>query len=255
MDVLSGFGRYCYAIALIAFGLRQIVCPSFVRLVPGLPSWLPWPAAWAVLSGVILVSVGWAILIGRRMQLAAMVAGTLFLFLFVFLHVPQIIGNPLAGFVWTNPCKTLALLGAALCLTEHRIDSAGVSFAVIRLAKKLRPLSWIFLGVFLVVCGVQHFVYAGFVDTLVPAWIPPGPRFWTCFSGIALVVGGLGLALPKTARLAALLVGIMIFLWVILLHIPLTVEKKNLFEFDGVLEALALSGAAFMLVGRRKTTG
>ena len=255
MDVLPVFGRCCYAIALIAFGLRQIVSLSFVRLVPGVPSWMPWPVAWAGSTGIILAGVGWAILVGRRAQLAAMLAGIFFLLLFVFLYVPQIIGNPLAGFVWTNPCKTLALLGAALWLAEHRIDSAGVSFAEIRLTHRLRPLGWIFLSVFLVVCGVQHFVYAGFVDTLVPAWIPPGPRFWTCFSGIALVVGGLGLALPKTARLAAMLVGIMIFLWVILLHIPLTAEKKSLFEFDGIFEALALSGAAFLLVGRRKTTG
>lgn len=39
------------------------------------------------------------------------------------------------------------------------------------------PLAPLFLGGFLILGGIQHFVYADFVTKLVPAWIP-GARFW-----------------------------------------------------------------------------
>ncbi|MFL6260141.1 MAG: hypothetical protein ACJ76Y_10560 [Thermoanaerobaculia bacterium] len=52
-----------------------------------------------------------------------------------------------------------------------------------------------------------------------PAWIP-GARYWVYLTGVALIAGEVGILVPRTARLAATLVGIMIFLWVLLLHIP-----------------------------------
>ena len=58
---------------------------------------------------------------------------------------------------------------------------------------------------------------------------------------------------PKTARLAALMSGIMMFLWVVLLHIPRALaDPGDVGETSGVFEALALSGAAFILADRRR---
>jgi uncharacterized membrane protein YphA (DoxX/SURF4 family) len=96
---------------------------------------------------------------------------------------------------------------------------------------------------------LQHFIYADFVATLVPAWIP-GHYFWTYFAGIALIAGGAGLIIPQTARLAATLTGLMIFLWVVLLHIPRALaavgpQIRN--EWTAVFEALFFSGIAFVL--------
>lgn len=109
------------------------------------------------------------------------------------------------------------------------------------------------MGVFLVVCGVQHFVYVDFVVTLVPAWLP-GLRFWAYFTGVALVAGGLGVNFPPTVRLAAALSGLMIFLWVLLLHIPRAAAGwPEAFETAGIFEALALSGTGFLLAGVRSS--
>ena len=43
----------------------------------------------------------------------------------------------------------------------------------------------------------------------------------------------------------------MVFLWVLLLHIPRTVAMKSTFELDGVFEALAISGVALLVAGSR----
>ena len=99
--------------------------------------------------------------------------------------------------------------------------------------------------------GIQHFLFAQFVKTLVPAWIPPDQSFWTYFAAVALIAGGAGLMVPRTTRLAAALSGLMIFLWVLLLHIPRALgapdaaQAQN--EWTAVFEALAFSGIAFML--------
>ncbi|MPZ18520.1 MAG: hypothetical protein GEV06_11485 [Luteitalea sp.] len=103
--------------------------------------------------------------------------------------------------------------------------------------------------IFMIICGIEHFVLVEFVHTLVPAWIP-GPFFWTYFAGIALIAGGAGLLVEKTRRLAATLSGIMIFIWVIVLHIPRAVTSAgDGNEWTAVVEALAMSGIAFVLAG------
>lgn len=240
---MSGVGRYCLGTAVAASGLMQVINIDFVRLVPALPNWMPVPAFWAVASGLLLVLIGGAILIGYRAGMAAMILGGLLLGSFLLQRVPEIVSNPGAGFIWTNPAKVLALFGGAVLLGS--ILPGGQA----RWLGKLSVSAAWLLAVFLLICGAQHFYYAGFVDTLVPSWIPPGQRFWTCFTGGSLLAGGLGLLVPRTKRLAALLSGLMIFLWVLLLHLPRSLELKSAFELAGAFEALALAGVAWLVAG------
>ena len=253
MERFTTLGRYFIGFAAFASGFQQLVTGSFVRLVPALPASIPWHTGWVYATGWLLMFAGGAILLGRAARPGAVILGAMLLVMFLVLCLPQALANPFAGFMWTNPVKTLALLGGAILLAAGpEEDQAGAAFAFGRLLGRLRPLGWYLLGVFLLVAGVQHFVYASFVDSLVPAWIPPGPRFWTCLTGVALIAAGVGLALPKTARLAALLSAVMIFLWVLLLHIPRTVALKTLFELDGVFEALAVCGVALLVAAARR---
>jgi hypothetical protein len=99
----------------------------------------------------------------------------------------------------------------------------------------------------MVITGVQHFMYTGFVASLIPGWFPGNPVFWTYFGGVALIAGGAGLFIPQTARLAALLSGLMVFSWFWIIHIPRTLTSVS----DGiaVFEALAVSGIAFAIAG------
>lgn len=237
-------GRICFGAAVAATGLMQVVNSELVRIIPALPAWLPFPALAVTLIGLGLLIIGGAILAGYRSREAVLALAGLLAASFVFQRIPEIMANPGQGFVWTNPAKVLALLAGALTLGTLLED---------------RPLRWparfpwalpLLLAVFLLICGVQHFVYAGFVDSLVPSWIPPAQRFWTYFAGTALLAGGLGLLVERTRRPAALLSGLMIFLWVLLLHIPRSLELKNAFELAGCFEALALAGAAWLMAAK-----
>jgi uncharacterized membrane protein YphA (DoxX/SURF4 family) len=72
------------------------------------------------------------------------------------------------------------------------------------------------------------------------------------FFGVALIAGGVGILVPRTARLAATMSALMIFLWVLLLHIPRAFAgPQHAFETAGIFEALALSGVALLVAGSR----
>ncbi len=126
----------------------------------------------------------------------------------------------------------------------------GGAFLVAGSPAPMIPLSRFFLSAFLVLTGVQHFLFVLFVATLVPRWIP-GHLFWTYFAGVALIAGGIGMLMPTTRRMAALSSGTMIFLWVLLLHIPRALAAPHdSNETTAVFEALAISGAAFLVAAR-----
>jgi uncharacterized membrane protein len=246
MEKLTKPGRWLLALAVIASGIQQLIRADFVRLVPPLPGWMPGRSLPAVLTGVLLVLTGAAILVDKKTRLAAAVLGGM-IFLVLLLYLPGIAAQPELGFVWTNPAKTLALLGGVRLLPGITAGAGTPG--------RVRTFAAAGFGLFLLICGVQHFVYAGFVMQLVPAWLP-AHGFWTYFTGLALIAGGAGMMLPPTARCAAILSGLMIFLWVVLLHVPRALANlHDPGEMSAVFEALALGGVAWLLAGTAKARG
>jgi len=242
-------GRTLFAISLLSFGIQQLVWQNFVRIVPPLPTWVPAHSVWAVVFGCILIAAGGAILLQKQARLAALVIASLFLLIVICLYIPDIAINPKQGFRWTNPAKSLALLGGALLVASLSVSPSRQHVdALTRVANRLLPYGpRFFFSIFFVICGVQHFVYADFVVTMIPAWLP-GHFFWTYFAAVALIAGGIGVLFDGTLRWAATLSGIMVFCWVFLIHLPLALpDLHKATEMAGVFEALALSGVAFML--------
>lgn len=117
----------------------------------------------------------------------------------------------------------------------------GDSF--VPLFRKISP------GDYTVVLGIDHFIYTEFVATLVPARIP-GHIFWTYFAGIAQVGSGVCIALNLRLKLIGMLLGIMLFIWFVILYIPRAIadpytDKGN--EVTSGFEALSFSGIAFVI--------
>lgn len=238
-------GRVFFGLSLCAFGVLQFVYGDFVPgRAPAWPAGVPGRLAWAWISGALLIAAGAAVTSGKRARGPALfVSGMIFLWA-VLRHIPAVAANP-HGAVLTAMGKAIALFGGALAI-------AGA------LPKERRPVNdglvWagrVCLGAFMMLGGVQHFVYSQFVATLVPQWIPY-PLFWAYLAGVALLAGGAGLQITKTARLAATLSGVMIFLWVVMLHVPralaaVPAQRQN--EWTAVFEALAFSGIALTIAG------
>src|SRR2546425_9204122 len=112
---------------------------------------------------------------------------------------------------------------------------------------KSKSLGRIFVAISLVVFGVQHFIYGGFVATLVPAWIP-GRLFWAYFVGVAFFAAASSIATRKSAGLAATLLGLMFFSWVFVVHLPrVAASSHNGNEWTSALVALAMCGGAWVM--------
>ncbi len=92
--------------------------------------------------------------------------------------------------------------------------------------------------------GADHFTSAKFVASIVPSWIP-WHLFWAYFVGVALTAGALSLVTNKQAALAAALLGFMIFLFVLLIHVPNCWAKPHdRARYTLLLRDLALSSGA-----------
>jgi uncharacterized membrane protein len=114
---------------------------------------------------------------------------------------------------------------------------------------KLIALGPLLFAVPMAVFASQHFTQAKAVSTLVPRWLP-GPLFWTYFIGAAIIAASLGIVVKKQARWAALLLGALLILFVVLLHVPnIKAEPKNLIAWAIALRDLAFSGGALAIAG------
>ena len=120
---------------------------------------------------------------------------------------------------------------------------------------KIKTLGRIFIAIALVVFGVQHFMYGAFVAGLVPAWIP-GRLFWAYFVGVAFFAAAAGILSQRLARPAATLLGVMFFLFVVLLHIPrIAAHSSDGNEWTSEFVALAMCGGAWILARNSPLAG
>jgi uncharacterized membrane protein len=99
------------------------------------------------------------------------------------------------------------------------------------------------------VFGAEHFASAKTIMHLVPSWMP-GPLFWTYFVGLALIAGALSISMKRKAGWSAPLVALMLFLFVVLLHLPNVVSNpEDRIAWAVLFRDLSFSGGALALAG------
>jgi uncharacterized membrane protein YphA (DoxX/SURF4 family) len=243
-------GRVGFALGLIGLGIQQFLYPGFR------PVFVPvWPTTWfseqplVYLLSAVLIFTGISIIFKIRARETSVICGCVFLVMFVFLHIPfQMQENPGALGAWTDAFKILAFSGIAF-IVANSFNRRGKSVEVINALERLLPFGRFFFGLMLLVFGIDHFLYAQGVATLVPSWIP-GSLFWTYLAGIALIGAGSLIIINVQLRLMSILTGIMIFIWFLILHIPRAIAMPDLLngnEVTSVMQALAFSGGSFVL--------
>ena len=240
-------GRLLFALSVVVSGIYQLVTGRFVNLVPVDRAHVqPWQA---YLLGVLLVLIGVGLLVRRTASAAAITLAALLLVLLFGFSLRAALPQASMGYVWVDPLMILAILGG-VSLAAVRHDGSPLD-RVFETATRFAPLA---LGAFLAYCGALHFPYAKYVAGLIPPWIP-AHMFWTYFAAIALIAGGIGVLVPRTARLAATLSGIMLLSWVFLVHIPLAISTHTVSEVSRGFQALQDSAVAFMLAGWPRGAG
>jgi uncharacterized membrane protein len=116
---------------------------------------------------------------------------------------------------------------------------------------KLMPFGRLFFAIPLAVFAGEHFTVARFMAPMIPSWIP-AHLFWVYFVGVALVAAALSIVVEKYAQLSATLLGAMIFLFVVLLHIPRVIANpRDRIAWAVALRDLSFSGGAFAFASRQ----
>lgn len=252
IDRLVILGRFFFALAFVGLGVQHFLLGEFITgRAPVWPESIPGRRAWAYLTGIAFIVMSVALISGKGARVAAIVAALLIFLWALVRRIPIVAADSLLAPTWTQGGKALAFFGGALAIagtlpTLERRWHATV-LKLMNLRGEFITLGRFCLGIFLLITGIQHFIYTKFVASLIPEWFPGDAVLWTYFGGVALIAGGVGIFLPRTAPLAALLSGLMVFSWFWIIHIPRTLTSVT----DGiaVFEALAVSGIAFVIAG------
>lgn len=256
MENTTRIWRLFFAVGLFAIGIQELINKDFVlvMLPPEFPEWLSNRLIWDWVFSLPLAIACICIILEIKARPISLIIGAVLLLLVILFQVPGQ-HTPMVLAFWVNPLKELTLSGGAFLVAGSLTRDKKV-MPLENFLEKIIPAGKYFFAVTMLLFGYSHFLYRDFVVTLVPNWIP-GHLFWTYFAGAALMAGGLGIILNIKRHLAANLLGIAVFIWFIILHIPRAVadpHSGNGNEITSVFEALSFSGIAF-LIGRKKVKG
>jgi uncharacterized membrane protein YphA (DoxX/SURF4 family) len=250
---ISRIGRIFYGAAITEMGLQTIYYKDFpYMLLPPNHTAISGLAILAIIFGVLFALAGVCIIFEKIPKFSSLLLGGVLLLVFCFYYIPYefiATSNYMHLTEWENAEKELALAGGALviagCFPMPNENSVS------RFLGKLIPLGPILFVIPIISFGILHFMYGPDVASMVPSWIPYH-LFWIYFAGAALIGSGMAIVLKIKVGLFAFLLGLMIFLWVILLHIPLVVASPPADMGDQITSAiiaLAYSGTAFVISG------
>jgi len=248
--------QVAYCVGLAGMVVPQIFYRGFgANFFPAWPG-LPWVVFWSYLFTFIVLACCAAIVFEKNARTAALYLGSFLLAVYCLGYIPyELIIEPHKNSLgtWADGLKEPALAGGAFIIAKsfsNERDQRGSAF--IKLWEKLIPFGPSFFCITMILFGVCHLLYTDFVATLVPAWIPGGRVFWTYFAAIALIGSGIAIALGVKRQLAAALLGIMIFIWLLVIHIPLGIADpfgRQGNYIIGAFSALAFSAIAFVIAG------
>ena len=135
----------------------------------------------------------------------------------------------------------LALLVVGLWAARHDLAQA-------RGLDKIVALHGVCFALPLAVFGAEHLARERLLLNVVPSYLP-WRVFWLYFVGVALIAGSLSIATRIQLRWSALLVGIMMFLFVAMVHLPGAVRFGGRIPWTVVVRESSFGGAGLVLAG------
>jgi uncharacterized membrane protein len=137
---------------------------------------------------------------------------------------------------------------AGLVLLVIGLLAARNDFARARGLNRIVALTYLFFAIPLAVFGAEHFSLGSSMLALVPSYMP-ARLFWIYFVGTALIVASLSIATKIQVRWSGLLFGIMMFLFVAMIHFPgaIRLGDRNLWTI--VVREMSFGGGGLVLAG------
>lgn len=250
LDKIVALGPVFFAVPLAVFGAEHFTAtPILAGMVP---AWLPGHVFWALFVGACLIAAALSIASGKYAWLASALAGVLILLFVLLIHLPNVIGAPHTRIGWVVLFREPAFAGGAFALAatveEGWKPQARHAFATVARFLIAIPIAFM---------GVQQCIHPELAPGVpllkaTPLWVP-AHAFWGYLIGAIYVVIAISLLLNKQVRRAATWLGLIIFLIVLLLYLPIVVaipaDIANGLNY--LADTLLLCGAILALAGIR----
>jgi uncharacterized membrane protein len=174
-------------------------------------------------------------------------------FLFVcMMHIPNALADPKNRFAWAVTVRDLSFAGGAWALAGFE---SGPSWP--------QPSKWmivfgrITVAMAAIYYAVEHFLHPEFAPGFpspeqTPLWVP-FPRVWGYLAGAILLAAGIGLAVNKKPRVAAVTFGALMTALTLFLYLPMLLLARHGSRLevnqglDNVFDTLLFAGAGLVL--------
>ena len=151
-----------------------------------------------------------------------------------------------ALFELSNPALWMSVAGIALLVIG--LWAARSDIAKARGLGRIVALTNLCFAVPLAVFGAEHFSLGSSMIGLVPPCMPVR-LFWIYFVGAALIVASLSIATKIHVRWSGLLFGIMMLLFVAMIHLPGAIRSGDRIIWTIVFREMSFGGGGLVLAG------
>jgi len=242
------FGPVFFAAPMAVFGADHFIAPQIVASM--VPSWIPGHLFWTYFVGTALIAAAVSIVVDKYSTLAAILLGLMIFSFVLLIHVPKAAASP-------SDRITLAVL-----LRDLSFSAGAFAFGIAHGQKppsdfshKMTVALRFVIAIPALFFGVEHFLHPQFVpviplNQLMPSWVP-AHLFVSYLTGISLIGCSSAMLVNWKSRSAALWLGIVVLVVVVLVYLPMVVAKPSDIGngLNYLVDTLAFSGTTLLLAG------
>jgi uncharacterized membrane protein len=233
-------GKLFFGVAILSIGIVHLVTGNFPTGLIPVAALFPGKIFLVYLSGIALIIAGLLTLTKKYAYPGACLAAIIWLVWLLALHLPQLIITYNKPGEWTPTFEVAAFFGGALILMGNFNTALNTRF-------KLKPIGRYIFALGLIVFFVLHVIYAQYIATLIPSWIPER-LFWAYFVGFAFLAVAISIFIGKLVHLSTTLIALMFLIWFTILHLPRVVANMHTEpEWTSMFVVLGFSGMAFLI--------
>lgn len=246
-------GIHIYGLATFMLGANELRWGDFAFNWHPVQPGVPYRTALAYIGAVFLIAAGLAVQWRRTVRFGLALSAVLYT-LAACLWLPRVIGYSQIFGTWGGFNEQFVLAVAAV-VGYASLDPAPAPNDE-RLAARDLLIGRTVFGINLVILGLVHFTALPQTAEMVPAWIPPGQRFWAVATGVAMVLAGVAIAARVQSVLAARLFTVLIGTFAVFIWIPRIVADPRGHAWAGTAITVAMAGAGWVVADAlARTTG
>ncbi len=207
-DQVLVLGPICEAVALAIFFAEHFLAAR--GMMGMVPRWLPGPLFWTYFVGAALLAAAVSLIAWRHVRWSAPLLALLFLIIVFTIDLPNLPKHLHERLFWTLTVRESVFAAGAIVLAGSVwAQGSWAGRVMVQVGRGVVAATLIFYA-------AEHFMFPLFVpgvplEKLTPDWVP-APTLLAYVVGIALVLGGVGLLIHSTIRIAAAGLGMVLIL-------------------------------------------